>query len=295
LVGQLLVILVFLTLRKPDDKGRVRLHLLGKIAILIIIAGCVLKWFRNGDSVDLDMANHTVESSPAFRNAEPAPQKNASVEKLVRKFWTQNLEAAEATKMIAWAERSSNFNQFEADGKRPFRGRDNRYNIGVMGINEKSWRDEIPKCEKEFGKGQCNISEGPGNLNMALYIFRNHHGDRWWQERNLAETGRNPVSAGAKKVPANELVYLAQPGQTLTVSAPVDGVGEKVVLPTGVCAKEEPKGRVKAAINGGSPTYERWPGNVPKIPGKTYSVRYQSAEETPGEVSLGFYICAARP
>lgn len=174
---------------------------LGKYGLIFMILVVGWKFYGETWTSEVD-AKPTDIRLPAFG----LPIKyNEAGHKTVSDFWIERLRLDQdgAREMIAIAERESQFNQFEADGTTPLRGRVNPRDVGVMQINEDYW---LPQA-KALG---FNIYAMEGNLNMAHWIRQHFGADEWNTSDEVRMFNRQ---------------------KEFTVIAPAEGWSEVVVIP----------------------------------------------------------------
>ena len=90
---------------------------------------------------------------------------NSTVEQYVRK------QFANTPILVDIASCESNFHQFDADGN-PLRGVVNKYDVGVMQINEKYHDDEATKLH-------LDLHTTEGNVAFAKYLYAKYGTDPW--------------------------------------------------------------------------------------------------------------------
>lgn len=152
--------------------------------IIILIAGNIYHAFGKisplleGPRSVLTATTRT--SSDELRNL-PRPGENEEGKKFATDFWMKNLEEEEAKQMIEITFKESGFNQFEVDGRTPYRNREVTDAVGIMQIRENVWAP--------FARGlELDLYRMEDNLQMALWI-RKHCGPDEWSASGLQKDG----------------------------------------------------------------------------------------------------------
>ena len=236
---------------KPTGERVVAINLSWGFLIFVLITAFVVYQYSTGNWSASKPITTPVQAST--HSTLPFPELNAGGEKIVRKFWTEKFRPEEVEEMIRIAELESGFNQFEADGKTPLRGRLNSGDVGVMQINEGYWL----KQANALGHNIYNLE---GNLRMALWIRLHYGADEW----NTSEEARS----------VNRLkpVILIAPvgvwGEKFDVSRLCQGIPNKAMK------VRDSFGRIRNLD----------PDNMPTF--KTWTVEYMTDDVTAGEVVM---------
>ncbi len=114
--------------------------------------------------------------------AIPPPFNDAGKE-IVSKFLRKKYSGEKAEEMIAIAERVSQFNQFEVDGKTPHWGRDNPQHVGVMHIDRSYWQEQAEALGYP-------LSTFEGNLEMFYWICEHASVDEWSDNPEVRQLSR---------------------------------------------------------------------------------------------------------
>ncbi len=153
------------------------------------------------------------------------PRPSPDGEKVVTKFWTENLPEENPEQMIEICRKESyGFNQFEADGITPLRGRQTPDDIGICQINTTTWGNYARLLGHDLATTE-------GNLQMAL-VIRNKCGADEWTASGLA---KNACSDG------------------IEVEATTEGWSTKIFT-KGQYARWETKGKLQFLFDEGLPT-----------------------------------------
>lgn len=241
--------------QKPAQGKRQRWSIVRwAFGILVVVIGVVsvvafVQWIMRPSLPVVQIA--TVAAAPSPITFPIIPQGNP-VAVATDKFWRENISSLQQANLMVWiAKEESGFRQFEEDGVTPYRGKVNPHDVGVMQINEDHW---LAKA-KELG---YDITTLEGNLEMALWIYRNHGAREWTTHEEASRlasyqgsNGNNGAMAppaprwseristgvGTKIHPSGPVLYRAPNG-----SLYADGPGESHTMPASEWIEAQSRG-----------------------------------------------------
>ena len=277
----ILVLALFLTSRK--EKGVKPLGLLVLVFALLGVGRTVWNTVETAD-----VANRVIASreriTPYVVEKELLPH-NKQNEEYVRKYLAERLPPRDAEAMTLIIKRESGFNQYEKDGKSPYRRRPTPDNaathyVGLAQIDEHAHL----KNAQKLGMNQFNFYERDGNLNYTVWLFKKEGFRPWGATVDKLDSPDNKPSSRQQEV-------LVSKRPSKVVTAPTDGWSELVPLePNGnntSCIIEN-DADVRIRING-KKIYKYVPGTRLVIDEQViFSEEFQSIGEKPGTAPCSY-------